>query len=366
MKFLTITLLGLGTLSSFAQTLDADQAFLDSKYTHLVHPKVNAVSNKGLAKNDVASVIANQSSVKSQAARGTCSIFSATAYIEGLLIQKASADKTINLSEEWLQYTSVRGKSSDGSTAPANFSAIKSYGMVNEETLPYIGENWVEVYNSLKEPRCGHLKANPLLEKSCFIVHRDPSLLKLTDLQIQTTLKDEEFIQARKKALEFKKDNATLLSNTSYYLYNTDEVKEQLAKGNPVILEVDFYYGAWNHREADEFGIGRDLDQWRKGIVAYPEEGSADLTESVKHPAGHSILVVGYDDNKIVKKTIKMQDGTTKTFTYKGVYYFKNSWGTSSFGAEFNVDGVKYPGYGMMVYKYANEQGSFFRIPTEK
>ena len=53
--------------------------------------------------------------------------------------------------------------------------------------------------------------------------------------------------------------------------------------------------------------------------------------------SGHSILVVGYDDNKIVEKTIKMADGKMKKFTYKGVYYFKNSWGTSSFGRDFEI-----------------------------
>ena len=58
-----------------------------------------------------------------------------------------------------------------------------------------------------------------------------------------------------------------------------------------------------------------------------------------------------------------MADGTTKKFTYKGVYYFKNSWGTSSFGRDFDIDGVNFPGYGMMVQKYAEEQGQFFQMP---
>jgi hypothetical protein len=58
-----------------------------------------------------------------------------------------------------------------------------------------------------------------------------------------------------------------------------------------------------------------------------------------------------------------MKDGTTKKFTYKGVYYFKNSWGTSSFGRDFTIDGEKFPGYGMMVAKYAEEQGQFFQMP---
>ena len=176
---------------------------------------------------------------------------------------------------------------------------------------------------------------------------------------------DKEFINARNEAADFKKKNLKFSSN-NFFVGSVNEVKTLLQKGIPVILEVDFYYGSWNHREADEFGIGRNLDHWSAGIVTYPEMGSLDAEESRKHPAGHSILVVGYDDNALVEKTIKMSDGTTKKFTYKGVYYFKNSWGTSSFGRNFTIDGVNYPGYGMMVAKYAEELGQFFQMPLAK
>lgn len=87
------------------------------------------------------------------------------------------------------------------------------------------------------------------------------------------------------------------------------------------------------------------------------------MLESSKHPAGHSVLVVGYDDNVIVEKLVRLTNGTTKKVTYKGVYYFKNSWGTSSFGKDFQIDGVKYPGYGMMVQDYAEKFGQFFVLP---
>lgn len=358
MKLTTTALLFFSSALSFAQD---EGAFLDGKYNHLTHPKVTKSQNKSLPKNDVASIIAIQSPVKSQAARGTCSIFSATAYLESLLIANKKFDTTLNLSEEWLEYVALRGKTDDGSSAPSNFSAFLKNGMPQESTMPYIGENWVEVYNPLKEVRCGHLKDEEA-NKACLVVHRDPKLLNMTDDQIITTLKDEEFIAARNEAKEFKTKYLNKAVNRNFYVYDTASVKEILAKGKPVILEVDFYYGAWNHRLADDYGIGRDLDQWSKGIVTYPEKGSVDLEASTKHPAGHSIVVVGYDDNKIVKKTIKMQDGTTKTFTYKGVYYFKNSWGTGSFGSNFEVDGVKAPGYGMMVYKYAEDFGGFFAL----
>lgn len=358
MKLLTTSVLALASTMAMAQD---EGAFLDGKYSHLVHPKISTSMNKALAKNDVVGVISRQSPVRSQAARGTCSIFSATAYLEGQLIAAKKFDSSIDLSEEWLQYIAVRGRTNDGSSAPTNFNAFYTYGMATEETLPYIGEDWTEAYNPLKETRCGHLK-NETANKACLVVHYDPKLLMMTDAQITLTTKDEDFISARKEAAAFKMKYLRPTS-ANYYVYDTNEVKELLAKGKPVILEVDFYYGAWNHRKADEYGIGRDMDLWSKGVVTAPEEGSMDVQESQKHPAGHSILVVGYDDNKIVKKKVKMADGTVKTFTYKGVYYFKNSWGTSAFGANFEVDGQKFPGYGMMVYKYAHEQGSFFVLP---
>lgn len=52
--------------------------------------------------------------MKSQAARRTCSI---------------------NLSEEWLEYLSLRGKTKDGSSAPANFTAIVNNAIAKEAKL---------------------------------------------------------------------------------------------------------------------------------------------------------------------------------------------------------------------------------------
>ena len=363
MKFLAfVTILFTLNTNILASEADKnDSAYLDSKYQNLVHPKKSNLMTKDFSSpsNDTQSVIANQTPIRSQAARGTCSIFSATAYIEGLLVKKGYANTSINLSEEWLEYIAVRNKLSDGSSAPSNFEAIQNYGMASEQSLPYIGEDWTEVNNPLKDDRCGKLTGTT--QKSCLIVHRDPKLITMKDDQIKSSYGDTEFINARAEANDLK-NKSIHFANSNYNIYDVNTVKQVLLSGTPVVLEVDFYYGAWNHREADEFGIDRNADHFAKGIVAYPEVGSVDFEESPKHPAGHSILVVGFDDNKIVEKTIKMTDGSMKKFTYKGVYYFKNSWGTGSFGKDFEINSVKYPGYGMMVQKYAEEQGQFFQI----
>jgi hypothetical protein len=342
-----------------AGTQEIDGAYLDSKYPNLSHPiKDDFISNKSLPISDIKEVISFQTPVRSQISRGTCSIFSATAYIEGLLIKKG-LNPNLDLSEEWLQYVAVRKKSTDGSSAWANFSAMKDFGMPREESFPYIGEDWTEIYNPLKDIRCGKLTG--VTHKSCLIVHRDPTLLDLTDEQIKLLNGDNEFIKARKEAKIFKKKNLKFLNN-EFFISTVSKVKELLLNDTPVVLEVDFFYGAWNHRKALDYGIGRDLEQWAKGIVAYPEPGSADVIESPKHPAGHSIVIVGFDENKIIEKTIKMKDGTYQNFKYIGVYYFKNSWGTSGFGNQFEIDGESYPGYGMIVAKYAEELGQFFKL----
>ncbi|MBK7961490.1 MAG: hypothetical protein IPK04_10000 [Bdellovibrionales bacterium] len=79
-----------------------------------------------------------------------------------------------------------------------------------------------------------------------------------------------------------------------------------------------------------------------------------------------SIVLVGYDDNVEVTVDSLMDDGTTKSFTYRGVYYFKNSWGTDKFGVQFSLNGKVYPGYGMITQKYAHDFGQFFQMLVKK
>lgn len=358
---LTHVFVSLALASSFALRAE-DGAFLDPKYPNLVHPKVTRLQFKGEAKSDTLSVLKNQSPVRSQGGRGTCSIFSATAYIESLLIQKGYFQNDVDLSEEWLEFTAVGGSTSDGSYATKNFNALKNYGIPTEKTLPYISSDWVDGYHYLTEKRCGHLAGTK--KTACQVVHFDPMLLKKTDTELldQTSaLFNPEFVAARTEAKEIR-DQYLKFTTTYYNIYDTAEVKKLLLQGKPVVLESDFYYGAWNHRKAEELGIKRNMDHWNKGIVISPIPGSLDAVKSPTKPAGHSILVVGFDDQKVVEANIQMNDGTVKKVTFKGVYYFKNSWGSDSFGRDFEVDGQNFPGYGMMVQEYAHREGSFYLL----
>lgn len=131
-------------------------------------------------------------------------------------------------------------------------------------------------------------------------------------------------------------------------------------------LDTDFYYGAWNHREATALGLTRNMNHWARGIMGYPIHGSRDREVSLRKPAGHSIVLVGYDDEVEVTIQSLMTDGSTKEFTQRGVYYFKNSWGMESFGIDFELNGRAYSGYGMITQAYAHEFGQFFQLPLKQ
>lgn len=357
--------------SSSALGADNEGAFLDRPYKNLVHPLVidsPFMDAQPLAArhSDTAAVIAQQTRVKSQANRGTCSIFSGTALLESMLAIKSGFDPgATDLSEEWLEYLAMRGATDDGSSSDANFSLLAQYGTVREKTLPYIGEEWEDLNAPGAKDACGHLKGTTL--KSCLLGHRDPRLLKASQASLldkQGELYDPEFYDIRQEARAFKKQYLQGLSRTTPVL-TSGQAKTLLRQGIPLTLDLDFYYGAWNHREADELGIGRSTEHFGLGLVGYPEVGSADRKLSKKSPAGHSIVVVGYDDAAEFTTRVKMTDGTTKEFTYRGVYYFKNSWGTDKFGKNFEVAGEKHPGYGAITQKYAHEFGELFSLPVE-
>jgi len=346
-------LLALALSPQFAQA-DA----LDAPYSRLAHPRIDRAGRDGresAPKSNTLAMLEKQTPVKSQAARGSCSIFSAAALLESMLIINGKADANLDLSEEWLQYLIAQRATSDGSTSPANFRALHQFGIPSEEKLPYIGATWKTLSDGNARERC----ANAKRLANCLTGHRDPALLLAADNEIR----DQEFVAARREAQENKARFFTAKGEEeSGIVFGTAEIKELLAKGTPLTLDIDFYYGAWNHRLADELAIGRDNDNWSHGIVTYPERGSFDVEKSLEKPAGHSVVLVGYDDEREIEYNVKMKNGRMKKFKRKGVYYFKNSWGSGSFGTETEIEGKVFPGYGMISQDYANEYGQFFRL----
>ncbi len=353
---------------AFAQE---DGAYLDKKYSNLKHPKkASQIAFANLPKkSDVLALVGKQSPVKSQGARGTCSIFSATAMYESATIRLLGAPQDIDLSEEWLEYLIMRVQGSEGSSSSRNFSTLLTMSSPSEKVFPYIGETWEEAdmfEGTLSYERCSGVEGFTLT--ACLLGHNKPELLDMSDeemLNQQSPLYRPDFVQARTEAARnLKIFNSKIKKAGSSWIGDTAKVKQLLISGEPVTLDIDFYYGAWNHRKADEKGVKRNMDHWYKGIVGHPENGSLDMKVSQEDPAGHSVVIVGYDDDVIVETEALMEDGSVQKFTYKGVYYFKNSWGKDSFGKDMMIDGVAAPGYGMITQKYAESIGAFYRLPV--
>ena len=373
LRQLIFSLLILTPALAFAGNISEDLAFLDPPYGVHRPPVERTFSgsveeasrlDRAPSRTDVEAVILKQTPVRTQGKRGTCSIFSATALLEFHLMDKFTLDSSLDLSEEWLEYLATRNRRTEGSNSWRNFSLISQFGMAEENDIPYIGLTWKSsALPSLARKRCGHLTG--LSFESCLLGHRDPNLLTATVEQLLTPnsgLYDPEFLKAREKAQQIR-NRYINYSDQNYIVKYVDKVRSLLSQGTPLTMGSAFYYGAWNHKTAPELGMARDFDMWFEGIVGYPEPGSVDYEVSPIKAAGHSIVLVGYDDDKIVTTTVAMADGSKKTFSYKGVYYFKNSWGQNGFGRDFKINGRSYPGYGMITQKYAHQYGTFYRLP---
>lgn len=340
-----------------------DGAFLDPRYPKSIRPKplpkFGAIA--GLPKrNDVLSVLQKQTEVRAQGSRGTCSIFSATALLESLMVSEFGASNSLNLSEEWLQYITHLNSTDEGSYSTANFRAIARHGMATEKSWPYVGASWKSIHDSpLAMDRCGDLKGQRL--ELCLVAHHNTDFMQMSLPELKAV--DPQFLQIRVEADQMKiKYLASMKSQYVGIIADEAKIKKLLLQKIPLTLDLDFYYGAWNHSKAPELGLKRNMDHWVRGIVGYPEIGSKDRTVSNQMPAGHSIVLVGYDDDMEIEFEVQMADGSVQKTVRKGVYFFKNSWGTGSFGSQTIISGKNTPGYGMIIQDYAHDFGTFYQM----
>jgi hypothetical protein len=346
------------------------EPILDKKYRNIKPPLTDARGRSRTLPSVFETVYRKQTPVQSQGSRGTCSIFSAIGLLESMMVIKHGEDaRKLNLSEEFLEYLAVRTSTSDGSSSTANFGYLRDYGTPLESTWNYVGQTWEELGDGDSREFCGHIPTGESKRlRGCLLAHRDPKLLNAKDADLLSRdntpgdLYDPKFVEARNEAAKIRDTKIRSAITGSFWVGRESEVKALLSRGVPVTLDIDFYYGAWNHSKAASYGIGRDMDQWAKGIVNYPERGSMDRQESVKHGAGHSVVIMGFDNIREVITKVKMTDGSVKEFKRKGVYYFKNSWGTGSFGTQFEAAGIRAPGYGMITQDYAHEFGAFYKL----
>lgn len=266
-------------------------------------------------------LVASQSPVKSQGRRGVCSIFATVGLMEHLYIR--AGHEAPDFSEQYLQW-SVKTQlkafpGSSGSSGEANLRAVNKYGIPEEQAWPYEPDQW----NSSNDEECTGTDPMPT---RCY-TNGDPP---------------ESAREAKKFFLP-----------ASRWL-NTNSIKHQITtKKLAVVVGLDFFYQAWNHRKST---LPTTPANWNQGIVLYPND--EDIEESHKQRAGHAIVILGWDDDMEVPRRDKdgnqMTDEDGQPVMEKGFYLFKNSWGTAGFG----IDNPHGAGFGWIAQRYVADYGS--------
>jgi len=271
------------------------------------------------AKFDIYSL---QTPVRNQSRRGVCSIFSTTGLME--MLYKKAGMANPDFSEQYLQWA-VKVKDgafadTEGSSDYYNLETISTYGIPSESAWSYEPNPWTTV----NDPACNG--AEDGLPTRCYTNGEPPA--------------------AALAATKYKLPAGRWVASSS--------IKNVIfEKKVGVVVGFDFFYQAWNHRRST---LPVSTASYASGYVLYPN--ATDITESQKQPAGHSVQLVGWDDNLQVQKVDAMGkplvDAMGKPVMEKGFYLFKNSWGTTAFG----VNNTKAPGYGWIAYRYIDSYGS--------
>jgi C1A family cysteine protease len=265
-------------------------------------------------------ILSLQTPIRNQSRRGVCSIFSTMGLVESLY--KKAGLATPDFSEQYLQWSVKvqlgRFANTEGSSDNYNLEAVVKHGVPIESAWPYNPNPWTTVDN----PAC----TGETQPTTCYTQGDPPA--------------------AAKSAPKYKLPASRWVSTSS--------IKNVIyEKRTGVLAGLDFFYQAWNHRLST---LPVNSTYFSKGYVLSPN--STDVTESRKKPAGHSIQLVGWDDNLEIQKVDKdgklMVDSAGKPIKEKGFFLFKNSWGTDRFG----VTNAKGAGYGWIGYSYIRSYAS--------
>jgi len=286
-------------------------------------------SNKNLASEGQADanyplkfseLVALQSPVRSQQSRGMCSIFSAVGLMEHLYVKEGIIAQP-DFSEEFLQWSvkTELGRFANIESSNSNYDlqTINRFGIVTESDWPYLGRRWGPADDEACE--------GDDMPTRCY-THGTPP---------ETAMQAQRWHLPRGRWV-----------NSS-----PNSIKAHMvSKKEAVIVGGTFYYQSWNHRSSE---LTTNNSYWRKGYVTYPN--AQDKTKSLEKRAGHSFVVVGWDDELEVQKRdgdgTLLTDGNGNPVTEKGFWLFKNSWGENSFGVEHEAG----PGYGWISMQYVQE-----------
>lgn len=307
------------------------------------------------AKSDLRAMLPNISDVKDQKGRNTCTVQTTISMLESYYIKHARQD--INLSEEWLQYLAAVTNESGGakgSMVQTNIANALKWGLPTEKTLPYTSGEWKGTEKEASA-MCSHLKGkSPAINYTRCLYGKFPaSYLYASDQNLSNMVSGNKFSAAREEAKNLK----SFFSNIRPRIISKSNIKAQLDANKPVSLEVNLFHGAWSTPVASTNKMNKDSSLYTKGIVTYPEVGSLDRKISPSLGHRHAVQIVGYDDDLEISYTINMADGTPKTFKRRGVYIFKNSWGTNTFGRKFTYDKMQIRGFGMILQDHVHEFG---------
>jgi len=279
-----------------------------------------------------------QSPVKSQGSRGVCSIFSTVALMEHLYIKEGAVAP--DFSEQFLQWSvkSELGRftKTSGSNGSANIEAIHRFGVVEEAVMPYETFAW----GASQDPACAKSDDEDKERPTFCFTNGEPA---------------EEILDARRWKLP---------SSSRWVSSSANNIKAFLKENETaVVAGMTFFYQSWNHRKSP---LPVNQQYKREGYVLYPN--AKDLEHGEEKGAGHSILIVGWDDELEVPvrdhegKVVLDEDG--EPIVERGFFLFKNSWGTSAFGTS-NPFGA---GYGWLSMRYVEEFGRIVstRPPSEQ
>lgn len=264
-------------------------------------------------------LVMTQSPIKSQGRRGVCSIFGTTAYQEHLYIVEGTLAMP-DFSEQFLQWSTKfevgAFQNTGGSNASTNLRALNRYGSVFESDWPYEPSGWTES----NDPECGGEEA--MRPTRCFTNGEPPESALMAQRWFLGS--SGRWINTRPESIKS-------------HMFNT---------GTGVQAGGDFYYQAWGHGGSKIPTYG---DYRQHGYVVAPN--AEDITSSNTHRAGHSFLLVGWDDELEVQaidgEGNLAVDENGDPIMQTGFFLFKNSWGDG--WATANPHGA---GYGWIAYEY--------------
>ena len=326
---------GCGTDAPGGEALTADPATSEGQLSPLDPLISGAPSNAELpedGKFDAVypvrfDLVATQSSIKSQGRRGVCSIFSTVALMEHLYLQEGTIPDP-DFSEQFLQWSAKievgAYQNTGGSSARDNLRAIHEFGIVTEAAWPYESSGW----GTSQDPRCTGTDRPTI----CY-TNGDPSAEVLTAPRY--TLPAGRYVNSRPRSIK-----AFMTENDA-----------------AVVAGMTFYYQAWNHGGSP---LPTNRDYFSEGYILYPNARDQETSTTEEKRAGHSILIVGWDDALEVA-TVDAEgaivlDESGQPVMERGFWLIKNSWGTGGFGIR-NEHGA---GYGWLSMRYVEEFASVY------